>query len=182
MAPSDPRKLASQLRKIGLTGKQHWYLRQKALEAILHLPYREQSAERLVEDALAHENPWVRRAGGALVVRGRVPWIRETVDNILIYHPDPELSRIGLYWHRHLVDSGVANREVKNLFKSGTLDVTFLRRLKLLYLLRCNPAVAASLSKYVAQFSKSRNSVVRWHCEQILSELQPIVGAAAITG
>ena len=72
MAPSDPRRIASRLREIGLTGKAHWYLRQKTLEAILHLPYRKESAEKLVIAALEHHNPWVRRAGGALVPRGRV--------------------------------------------------------------------------------------------------------------
>lgn len=179
MAPSDPRRLASQLRSLGLTGKPHWYVRQKTLEAILHLPYREESAERLVKAALDHQDPWVRRAGGALVARGRVPWIRETVGNVLIYHPDPELSRIGLYWQRHLADGDVATREVTSLFKSGTLDVTFLRRVKVMYLLRCNPHVAARLSEYLAQFSRSRNSVVRWHCEKILSELRPITDVLA---
>src|SRR6266498_5828308 len=44
MAPADPRRIASQLREIGLTGKAYWYLRQKTLEAILHLPYKEGSA------------------------------------------------------------------------------------------------------------------------------------------
>src|SRR6266516_3149777 len=77
MAPADPRRVASQLRNIGLAGKSHWYMRQKTLEAILHLPYKEESAERLVEAALDHHNPWVRRAGGALVARGRVTWIQE---------------------------------------------------------------------------------------------------------
>src|SRR6266536_3468388 len=171
MAPADPRRVASQLRNIGLVGKSHWYLRQKTLEAILHLPYREESAERLVEAALDHHDPWVRRAGGALVTRGRVTWIQEIIGNILIYHPDPELARIGLYWQRHLVDDTVANREITNLFKSGTLDITFLRRVKTVYLLRCNSHVGPRLSEYLAQFSKSRNSVVRWHCEQILNQL-----------
>jgi hypothetical protein len=174
MAPADPRRIASELRKIGITGKAHWYLRQKTLEAILHLPYRAQSAEKLVQDALDHPNPWVRRAGGALLPRGRVTWIREIVSKTLIYHPDIELARIGLYWHRHLEDESVANREVTNLIRSGTLDVTFLRRIKTVYLLRCNSGVATRLAEYVGQFSKSRNSIVRWHCEQILNELQPI--------
>ena len=174
MAPSDPRKIASQLRNLGMVARAHWYLRQKTLEAILNLPYREESAENLVKTALGHENPWVRRAGGALVARGRVPWIRETIENVLIYHPDPELSRIGLYWHRHLTDRDVANREITNLVQSGTQDVTFLRRLKMIYLLRCNFAVAQRLSDYLVQFKKSRSSIVRWHYEQIMSQLQPI--------
>jgi hypothetical protein len=97
MAPIDPRGIASQLRKIGLTGKADWYLRQKTLEAILHLPYREEYAENLVHSALENQSPWVRRAGGALVPRGRVTWIREIVTNTLVYHPDPEVARIGLY-------------------------------------------------------------------------------------
>jgi hypothetical protein len=178
MAPADPRRIASQLREIALTGKAYWYLRQKTLEAILHLPYRQEFAEKLVRAALEHPSPWVRRAGGALVPRGRVTWIREIVTNTLVYHPDPEVARIGLYWQRHLEDDSVANREMTALFKSGTLDVTFLRRVKTIYLLRCNPHLANRVSGYVAQFSKSRNSVVRWHCEQILNELLPITGAA----
>jgi hypothetical protein len=176
MAPADPRRIASQLREIGLIGKAHWYLRQKTLEAILHLPYREESAEKLVRAELEHPNPWVRRAGGALVPRGRVAWIRDIVRNTLVYHPDPEVARIGLYWQRHLEDESVANREMTALFKAGTRDVTFLRRVKTIYLLRCNARVATRLSQYLAQFSKSRNSVVQWHCKQIDLELLPITG------
>jgi hypothetical protein len=178
MAPSDPRRIASRLREIGLTGKAHWYLRQKTLEAILHLPYRKESAEKLVIAALEHHNPWVRRAGGALVPRGRVTWIREIVTNTLVYHPDPEVARVGLYWQRHLEDDHVANREITALFKSGRLDVTFLRRVKTVYLLRCNSRVVTRLSAYLAQFSKSRSSVVRWHCEEILSELRAMAEPA----
>jgi hypothetical protein len=79
---------------------------------------------------------------------------------------------------RHLDDESVVNREMTALFKSGTLDVTFLRRVKTIYLLHCNPRVATRLSQYLVQFSKSRNSVIRWHCERILGELLPITGAA----
>ena len=160
MAPSDPRRIASRLRAIGLTGKPHWYLRQKTLEAILDLPYREDSAEKLVRAALEHHNPWVRRAGCALVPRGRVTWILEIVTKTLVYHPDPEVARIGLYWQRHLEDESVANREMTALFKAGTLDVTFLRRVKTLYLLRCNSRMATRLAEVlsaifqVAKFSR----------------------------
>jgi hypothetical protein len=177
MAPSDPRRTASELRNLGLIGKRHWYVRQKTLEAILHLPYRETAAETLAETALKDQNPWVRRAGAAMVVRGRVPWIQKIISTTLIYHADPELSRIGLYWQRSLVDDSVTDREVTNLFKSGTLDVTFLRRLKMTYLLRCNPRVADRLAKYLNQFSKSRNTVVKWHCEQLRSQLSPVISA-----
>jgi len=176
MAPADPRRVASELRNLGLTGKRHWYVRQKTLEAISHLPYRETAAEKLAEAALNDQNPWVRRAGAAMVVRGRVTWVQEIIITNLIYHADPELSRIGLYWQRNLVDDSVANREVTNLFKSGTFDVTFLRRLKMTYLLRCNPHVAHRLTKYLNQFSKSRNTVVKWHCEQLRSQLSPVTG------
>jgi len=144
-APSEPLRLASQLRTLGLTGQGHWYVRQKTLEAILQLPYRQESAERLAAAALDHENPWVRRAGGALLSRGRAEWVRETVGNVLIYHPDPELSRVALFWQRHLVDIAFANREITNLFRSGRLDVTFLRRLKVIYLLRCNSVIATQI-------------------------------------
>ena len=180
MAPSDPRRIASELRNFGLTGMGHWYVRQKTLEAILQLPYREAAAERLAETALKDQNPWVRRAGAVLVVRGRVPWIQKITSTTLIYHADPEVSRIGLYWQRHLVDDNVASQEITNLFKSGTLDVTFLRRLKMTYLVRCNPHVADRLAKYLNQFSKSRNAVVQWHCEQLRTQLSPIIGAATL--
>jgi hypothetical protein len=180
MAPFDPRRLGSRLREIGLTAKADWYLRQKTLEAILHLPYREESAEKLVLGGLEHPNPWVRRAACALVPRGRVTWILEIVTKTLVYHPDPEVARIGLYWQRHLEDEGVANREMTAVVKAGRLDVTFLRRVKTLYLLRCNARMATRLAEYLTEFSKSPNSVVRWHCENILRALPSIPAAHPI--
>src|SRR5439155_27230742 len=146
--------------------------------AILHLPYREESAEKLVRDGLEHPNPWVRRAACALVPRGRVARILEIVTKTLVCHPDPEVARIGLYWQRHLEDESVATREMSAIVKAGTLDVTFLRRVKTLYLLRCNARMATRLAKYLAEFSRSRNSVVRWHCENILHALPSIPAAA----
>jgi len=172
-APFDPRGLASRLRLVGYVGKKHWYVRQKTLEAIMHLPYRETAAEKLAGAALKHPNPWVRRAGAALVLRGRPSQVNEMIKTDLLYHADPDVARIGLFWQYQLTNLPVANREITNLLKADPRDVTFYRRLPTVYLMRCssNEQVKRRLREYLDRFSKSKNTVVRWHCEQLLAQL-----------
>jgi hypothetical protein len=171
-SPSDPRRLASDIRKLGLTSQSHWYVRQKTLETISFLPYREKSAETLSLHALEHEHPWVRRAGASLIVRGSVEWVRRQVD-ALVYHPDPDVARIAMYWNRHLCDKGTANSALAGLFTKDRNERTFMRRLPMLYLLRCNkePIVGARVLEYVREFSKLNKPIIRWHCENVEKQL-----------
>jgi len=180
LSPSDPRALASELRKIGLNNQPDWYVRQKTLETISVLPYREISAEKLVMAALGHENPWVRRAGAALIVRGSVEWVRKQV-RTLVYHPDPDVSRVAMYWNRHLEDGQVASQALAGLFTTDRNDRTFMRRLQMLYLLRCHAdqAVGSRLLEYVREFSRSKKPIVKWHCEFLENQLAKWAAKAA---
>jgi hypothetical protein len=148
-------------------------VRQKTLETISVLPYREHFAERLSSAGLSHENPWVRRAGAALIVRGSVNWVRNQVKT-LVYHPDPEVSRVAMYWNRHLEEDGqVANQALAGLFTKDRNDRTFMRRLQIVYLLRCHTeqAVGSRVLEYVKEFSRSKKPIIKWHCEFLTNQL-----------
>ena len=173
LSPKDPRKMASQLRQIGFNKQAQWYVRQKTIEAVTRLPYLEEYAERLANSALIDDNPWVRRAGAMLVVRGRVNWVRDQI-NRLVYHADSEVSRVALFWKRHLDDVQTANQALANLRQGSTNDQFILRRFYLVYLLRCseNPEVGKQLIELLSQWSKIRNPVLRWHCKAVSQELE----------
>ena len=139
----------------------------------MHLPYRETAAENLAISGLKHPNLWVRRAAAVLAVRGRISWANNTINKVLVYHADPEVARIGLFWQHQMTNSAVANREITNLLQTDRLDITFQRRLPTVYLMRCiaDEQIRNRLRTYVDRFSKSRSAVVRWHCEKLKGEL-----------
>jgi hypothetical protein len=170
LSPSDPSKLASRLRQLGFRKNSHWYVRQKTVETVSVLPYREPSVERFATHALEDESPWVRRAGAVLAVRGGIGWVRKKVD-LLCYHADPDVARIGLYWKRHLDDPQYVGLAFGGLPK-GMNDRVFIRRLPMIYLLRCHQETKVGNRLYALLESvKSKNSVIKWHRGSIMDQL-----------
>jgi hypothetical protein len=170
LSPSNPRRLASQLRLIGFRKNNHWYVRQKTVETIAVLPYTDNSAERLATRALEDESPWVRRAGALLVVRGNFNWVRKKID-ILCYHADPDVARVGLYWKRHLENPQSVALAFGGM-PSTMDDKALIRKLPMIYLLRSHrdPSVGNRLYKFL-ESTKSRNSVIRWHRKSLMDQL-----------
>jgi hypothetical protein len=170
LSPTDPKPLASRLRLLGFRKTNHWYVRQKTVETAAVLPYREASAETLGTRALDDESPWVRRAGAVLAVRGGIGWTRKKVD-LLCYHADPDVARIGLYWKRHLEDQQSVGQAFQG-FQSGMDDRTFVRKLPMIYLLRCHQEqeVGSRLLTLVESI-KSQNSIVKWHQKALTDQL-----------
>ena len=78
-----------------------------------------------------------------------------------------------MYWNRHLEDAQVAQQALSGLFTKDRNDRTFMRRLQILYLLRCNEdqAIGTRLLEYVGEFSRSKKPIVKWHCEFLTSQL-----------
>lgn len=105
-------------------------------------------------------------------MRGSVEWVRTKV-RTLVYHPDPDVSRVAMYWNRHLEDGQVANQALAGLFTKDRTERTFMRRLQMVYLLRCHPnlAVGSRVLDYVRAFSRSRKPVIKWHCEFLEKQL-----------
>lgn len=170
LSPTNPNPLASRLRKLGFHKRNHWYVRQKTVETAAVLPYKEASAETLATRALDDESPWVRRAGAVIAVRGGVAWTRKKVD-LLCYHADPDVARIALYWNRHLDDKQSVGQAFQGL-QSGMDDRTFVRRLPMIYLLRCNEdrEVGQRLLTLILSV-KSKNSIVKWHTSALTAQL-----------
>ena len=169
-SPTDPNRLASRLRQLGFRKSNHWYVRQKTVETAAVLPYRETSAETLATRALDDESPWVRRAGAVLAVRGGVGWTRKKVD-LLCYHADPEVARIGLYWRRHLEDQQSVGQAFQG-FQQGMDDRAFVRKLPMIYLLRCHQdiEVGQRLLTLISSI-KTKNSIVKWHKKILADQL-----------
>jgi hypothetical protein len=166
LAIGDARTTASQLRQVGWKKKVHWYVRQKTLEAIAVLPYKEKHAERLVSDGLGDAHPWVRRAAATLLPRGGVQFVRDMVKS-LSYHADPEVARIALYWRRHLEDTQAAVQMLAVKPTSDGAAKSLLRQVPMLYLLRCtqNQVVAKNAS---------------WICQRALEANQAPDGKVAL--
>lgn len=173
LSVADATAVASRIRKAGWRKSAHWYVRQKSLETIAYLPYRTEYVKKLVSEGLADEHPWVRRAAAALLPRLAVEDVRARASE-LCFHPDPDVARIALYWRRHIEDS----QDAMKMLSMSSLDwmegKLFLRRVPLLYMLRCNQdrAVGQRLKTSLEMCYKvSKHTLVKWHCNNIIQEL-----------
>jgi len=166
--PSNPREVGSRLRPFAIGSTRFWYVRQKAAEAIMTFPYREDSACRLCKSLLKSEHPWVRRAGFLMLIRSEIEYVRNQIRQ-LIYDADQSISRLALYFERHIHERAFADRRLSDLARNNPDDRRFILSLPSLYAIRCSPDMylVQRLHEIAAKFAGSRSAKVRWHAAKL---------------
>lgn len=167
--PSDPNGVASRIRTHALKNKQHWVVIQRALEAIAVYPYQPRFALKLAEKFLRHPHPMVRRAACVLLTRSPKHEVRKRL-SALIYHADPGVSRIALYFQRLVQDKEFAKQELARMRKGSTHDFAFQRAVPRLYALAATESeeIAREVHGYVAGLGSTRSRKNTWQREQVL--------------
>lgn len=167
--PSDPNGVASRIRKYALTNKQHWVVIQRALEAIAVYPYQPRFALNLAKRFLRHSHPLVRRAACVLLTRSAKHEVRNQLST-LIYHADPGVSRLALYFQRLIQDKQFAKEEIARMRKGSTHDFAFQRSVPRLYALAAteDKDCAHEVHEYVAGLASTKSRKNTWQREQLL--------------
>jgi hypothetical protein len=142
--PQKNKTIASKARKYGLSRKQHWFIILKALEIISSYPYKAEYAQKLANDYLKNDHPMVRRAACVLALHGTKKYVRKKLEE-MIYHPDPNLNRLALYYLRLLQDDAFALKEINHMKNGNQSDTSLQRNLSSLY------AIAATEHKGIAK-------------------------------
>jgi hypothetical protein len=174
MHPENMKDVASRARKYGLNKGQHWYVTQKAVEVIAAYPYKADHAMRLAEKHLAADShPMVRRAACLLLVRGPKVEVRKKLTH-LIYHPDPSLNRLALYFLRLMQDCLFAQQELARVTHGRTSDLAKQRTLCCLYAMAATEhrGIAAPLYDYLHKRYKTRSWKLQWHRDTLLRSLE----------
>jgi len=168
--PRDPKDVASRVRKYALARKRHWMVVQKGLEAVFAYPYNPENAERLAIRFLADQHPMVRRAACLLLLRGRKHIVRNQL-NELIYHADPNVSRLALYFLRFIQDRAFADAEIAQMGKGSQTDFAFQCNLPRLYALAATPErnkkTAEATLNYLDSLPAARSKKIEWHRERL---------------
>ena len=156
--PSDPKEVPPKIRKYAMSKAKHWYVTQQALETILVYPYRANHSKSLAEKYLVHDHPMVRRAACAVLVRSPAEHARDRLSR-LIYHADPGVSRVALYFLRYTRDKGFAEAELARMKKARMNDYVFQKSLPSLYALAAteDSGVAKETLDYLAGLPKSKS-------------------------
>lgn len=164
---------ASRIRKLALVGHRHWFVIQKAIEAVLTLPYQSRYAESLAEKFLKHEHPMVRRAACVLALRGPAGYVRTRLLS-LTHHPDHGLSRLALYFLRFIGETQAAQQELDRFRKGQKNDFAFLRALPQLYAMAATDKaeIAAQLRDYIGKNARSASDKVEWHKARIMNNTE----------
>ncbi len=161
--------IGGKISNLVLRRKTPWTMRQKACDALMTLPYREDDIMAHAEKMLKDDHPFVRRAGCVLMTRCPVQWVREKVGSLL-YHPDHSLGRLALMWNRHLTDRQAALSQLEILKKRKLHDDSVVRQLPWLWILRCSAEkeVVSSLRDHLKRLNQSKSGKVKWHKSQLL--------------
>lgn len=172
MHPKRSRDVASLARKYGLATKQHWFVSQKALEAISAYPYKPEYAQRLSDKYLVNNHPIVRRAACVLLLRSPKLHVRKKLDG-LIYHPDPSLSHLALYFLRLLQNRQFAQQELSRIRKSEHTDLAMQRTLPCLYAMAATEdrIIGGAAYDYLNKRFTTRSTKLNWHRHRLLNTL-----------
>lgn len=167
--PISPNGVASRIRTYALTNRRHWVVIQRALEAILVYPYRTPYALNIASTFLDHEHPMVRRAACVLLTRCLNVELRKGL-NELIYHADPGLSRLALYFHRFIYDKSFAVSELARMRNGATDDFAFQRRIPALYALTANQDrdIGKQVYDYISALPATKSRKNQWQRQKLL--------------
>lgn len=167
--PSHPNDVAAKVRQYALnSGKREWIVVQRGLEAMATYPYPEKYALTAARQNLQHAHPMVRRAAFLLLVRSPKHEVRKWLRQ-LIYHADPGVSRLALFFLRYVQDKDYAQRELARFKAGGRSDVAFQRILPMLYALACSEEqdTATALAEFVTSFQSTKCAKLMWHREHL---------------
>ena len=166
--PSECKKVASRIRKYGLTKKRHWFVVQKAIEAIMSYPYHSRYAQSLADKYLEYDHPMVRRAACVLLLRGSKSYVRKRLTE-LTYHPDPRLSRLALYFLRLGQDKTFVIEELSRMGKGEDSDYKRRCDLPRLYAIAATDEkeVAFKAADYVDSLPATKSAKLNWHCDTL---------------
>jgi len=166
--PREAKPIASRIRKYAFGRRRHWLVRQKALEAMATYPYRRDHAASVSEQHLSDNHFWVRRAACLLVLRAEARFVRRTFEK-LMFHPDPRLSRIALYFIRLMKDAAFAKQESERLTAGSHTDKAILHNLSRLYAMTSSESdeVRELVQGHIKSLNRSRSEKIRWHAERL---------------
>lgn len=176
--PLNSLEFGRRIRKYAFGRKREWSIRQKAAETLCSFPGQSRSFEALATTLVLDHHPWVRRAGCVVLTRGAVQVVRVQT-NQLVYHPDPHVSRLAMFWSRHLNESTFALEALGRMKKSRSSRDTYIRQLPQLWLMRCSPLieVVQALRSYVQSAAGETSGKLSWHFEQLLNATKWVVSA-----
>jgi len=166
--PRRPRPIASRIRTYALGKKRHWLVRQKALEAMATYPYRRDHAASVSKQHLSDNHFWVRRAACLLALRADAKFVRGTFDK-LVFHPDPRLSRIALYFSRLMKDATFAKQESERLTAGSHTDTAIVHNLPRLYAMASSESgdIRELTQDHIKSLKRSRSEKTKWHAEHL---------------
>lgn len=161
--------IAGRVTRIAFRQKGKWYVRQKALELLSVVPFREDTARTRALNALVHHHPFVRRAGLVMLTRASVRHFRADLEEFL-QDPDPGLSRLAIHWHRVMQSSSAGLSAVADLSRVERGDRVFFWQLTKFWILRAhpNPTVVAHLRTLVDPYNDSESARVQWHARRLM--------------
>lgn len=171
--PDNNKNVASKARRCALGRKKHWFIQQKGLEIISCYPYKSEYAEKLANDYLANDHPFVRRVACSLVLRGSKKYVRKKL-NTLIYHPDPNLNRLALYYLRLIQDCAFARKEIDRMEKGNQSDISLQRHLPSLYAITATEQkdIAEKAYNYLKNDYQTTSAKLKWHQDVLLGALR----------
>ena len=132
-------------------------------------PYRPASAKTLSERFLKHTHPMVRRAACALLTRSPKHHVRNRMAE-LIYHPEPGLNRLALYYYRFITDNDFVLSDLSRIKKGSTSDLAFVRNLPRFYAIAAteDAGSAEALHDLLTSRTASGSAKVTWHISKLL--------------
>ncbi len=171
--PSDPSKVASQVRSLALgsnlTKQSDWLVILKALQVLSVFPYREKYVTKISVHYVEHPHPMVRRAAVLLLPRAPKKDVRKYLHEFS-HHPDSGVARLAQYLLLLSSDSNYAPQELARLRKSNANDNALVRRLYQLYAASAteSPEIAKEVLQAVEICSASKSVRLCWHRSEIM--------------
>ena len=110
--------------------------------------------------------------GLSLLTRAKVQTVRERLKDF-VYHPDPPLSELALYYERHLRDHNFVQRQLGMLRKGNQSDLSLSRQVPLWWLMSCHDSkpIVRELRGYLGDI-KSRSARICWHRDILLARTE----------
>lgn len=171
--PTDPKGVSSRIRKFAQKPKRDWVVLQKAIETIAVYPYRDNYSFSLANKFLKHDHPMVRRAACVLLVRSPKDKLKKRL-NDLIYHADPGINRLALFFLRFIQDKEFARKEISKMNKGNKSDYTFQKSLPKIYAMTTNGEndVGIELKRFINSYPKTNSARINWQRRTLLQRLE----------
>ncbi len=162
--PDQPNVVASRVRRYALGRVRHWFVVQRALEAIFAYPYKPQNALTLARRYVAADHPMVRRAACVLLLKAPKHEVRTELGR-LIYDADPGVSRLALYFLRLVQDREFVKADLARMRKSSWSDFAFQKALPRYYAIGAtsDKAIATDALAVLDEKAQPKSAKMRWH-------------------